>query len=145
MGTKGKHNVALRFKVKESELFRIWSGSENAKELKACYYMFGFHTNSTELTNVRDIRKVLKRIKSEVAENIDTNIFKSNFIFVETTPVTFDNSDYGYITGEFTFYIDGDFHKSIIENRMNRITPIIEKHLLDPHDKFTYTRDRQRV
>lgn len=144
MGTKGKHNVAMRFKMDQKSPLRIWSGSENAKELKACYYMFGIHVNSTEKENIRDMKKVLNRIKLEVIDNVDKNIFKDQFIFVETTPVAFDNTTYAYVTGEFTFFIDGEHHKSIIENRMNRITPHILKHLQE-HEKFTYTRERERV
>ncbi len=104
--------------------------------LAICYNKFRENMNTES--------KVLNRIKLEVIDNVDKNIFKDQFIFVETTPVAFDNTTYAYVTGEFTFFIDGEHHKSIIENRMNRITPFVLKHLGE-HEKFTYTRERERV
>lgn len=138
-----KKMSGVRFKMTPAEKFRVWSGSEDRNELKACYYIFGVHILSTECKNMKDVRRVIANIKKDVYDNMDMNIFKEKFIFIDTIPVSFNNCDYGYVTGEFTFFIDGIHHKSLIENRMNKLTPIIAKHF-ESHPKFKFTINRQR-
>lgn len=134
-------NKSITFKIKTEPPIKVWSGSLDANTLKACYYMFGFHTYSTERKNIRSMKNVLNRIKLNVVDNFDRGVFRDNYIFVDSTPHTFDNSTYAYITGEFTFFTKGLYEISYLQEKLQDITPYIVEQL-QTHEKFTYSLTR---
>lgn len=133
---------AIKFKLTQPQKLRVESGTENKEEMKSCFYLFSTHLKSTELNNVKDVRRIMANIKKEVYNSLDKEIFRENFIFVDTTPEVLNISPTGFVSGEFTFFTKKLCDKSVIENKMNQLTPIVEKYFGE-HEKFTYGRNRK--
>lgn len=126
MGKKGK---GKKFTVKSTDCLRIEAGTTDYENFRAFYYTLNFWVSTTDDEPLKVGRKLVKEIKSFVYDIIDRNIVKEQFIMVDTVPTTGFVNGYGFISVEFTFFLEGNFHLSIIENRCDRMTLALDNML----------------
>jgi uncharacterized protein YgfB (UPF0149 family) len=126
-----KQRKQLIFKLQQPKKFKVTGASYDKVSLKSCYYICSawFQNNGEDYN--RELKKKLKRIKTTVWEQLDRNIFKEDFIVVDTIPEYGGLKGQQYVTFEFTFYTTEAFHQSIVETRLNKITKQIESHFED--------------
>ena len=130
MGRKGK---GLKYQIKEGSNFRTEGYTVDSTKLKSCYLILNcwFNFNNTDVDYMKkELFKFTKKIKTSVYENIDRNIFKDRFIAIDGIPDILSETSRQYLAIEINLFTEGDFHKSIIENRLNGL---IDKLVLFSH------------
>jgi hypothetical protein len=132
MELKGNHNLPKKgsvFQVKDNfENINFSSETIDKIDFKSVILtMGGWFIVNTDYKPHRKIKKLLQQIKNTINLNMNKHYFNGMIIDVDSLPNTFEEQSTGYVTFEYTMFLNKGikFNKQEITMVMNEMIKVI--------------------
>jgi hypothetical protein len=146
MELKGNYNLPKKgsvFQVKDN-FENINFGSETIDKIEfksVILTMGGWFIVNTDYKPKRKIEKLLQQIKNTIKLNMNKHYFNGMIIDVDSIPYTFDEQGTGYVTFEYTLFLNKGikYNKKEITMVMNEMIKVIHNdYFKEPADFDVY-------
>lgn len=123
------------FKIEEYPNIQVNAGTINRQQLKACFLEFKGTFETNEEDKVRSINSVCREISRTVNSNINTDLFRKEFILDRNISDSFTFTGRSYTKLEFTFFIKRQTTFEELTDELNKLT----KHICETNIKDSDT------
>jgi len=146
MELKGNYNLPKKgsvFQVKDN-FENINFGSETIDKIEfksVILTMGGWFIVNTDYKPQRKIKKLLQQIKNTINLNMNKHYFNGMIIDVDSLPQTFEEQATGYVTFEYTLFVNKGikYNKKEITMVMNELIKVIHNdYFKEPADFDVY-------
>ena len=113
--------LSQEFQIKEYPKINFVAGTMDRSTYKGCYLEIKGHFQSKSDNHSVMMRKVLKDLRNSLERNLDTNLFREEFILTTDISDSFVSTGSSFTKLEFTLFPKRKTNKEELTSKLNEI------------------------